>query len=66
MVLFRCQVAILRLVRLAERLRDTWTDSVPFGHRPLIVKLLRVADERLLTQNDLRFLLAERALIVMV
>ena len=34
--------------------------------RPLVVQLLRIADERLLTQNYLRLLLAERALIVMI
>ena len=33
---------------------------------PLIVQLLCIANEHLLAQNDLRFLLAEWALIVMV
>ena len=33
---------------------------------PLIVQLLCIANEHLLAQNDLRFLLAERALIVMI
>ena len=43
--------------------------SLTFGSRiqsPLIVQLLRIANEHLLAQNYLSFLLAEWALIVMI